>query len=345
MNTTASTTIKIAFFDAKPYDIESFGKALQDPNFKITFYKNHLTPETASLTQGFQVVCVFVNDVVNREVIDTLERNGVVLVAIRATGYNNIDMEAIFNRIHVVRVPSYSPHAIAELAVALMLTLNRNIHRAYYRIRDNNFTLTGLLGFDMFNKTVGIVGVGKIGKVIINILKGFGMRVLAYDLFPDKGYEETAGFAYTDLDRIYRESDIISLHCPLTKETYHMIDEASIAKMKQGVMIINTSRGMIIDTKALVAGLRNGKIGFAGLDVYEEESEYFFEDFSNKIITDDLLARLLSFNNVIVTSHQGFFTQEALLNIATITIENIRDFFVKQKLSNEVCYKCNAHTP
>lgn len=345
MNTIIPKAIKIAFFDAKPYDIESFEKVLQDTNFKITFFKNHLTPETASLTHGFQAVCVFINDVINKEVIDILKHNGVSLVAVRAAGYNNVDMKAIFNQIHVVRVPAYSPHAVAEHAAALMLALNRNIHKAYYRIRDNNFTLNGLLGFDMYNKTAGIIGTGKIGKVTINILKGFGMKVLAYDLCPDEEYAKQAGFKYVDLDTIYSNSDIISLHCPLTKETYRLIDETAIAKMKRGIMIINTSRGMIIDTKALIEGLKTGKVGFAGLDVYEEESEYFFEDFSNKIITDDTLARLLSFNNVIITSHQGFFTKEALRNIAITTIDNIRIFFTEQKLPNEICYKCGASAP
>jgi len=336
--------IKIAFFDAKPYDIEYFEKALREysTNFKIKFFKSHLTNETASLTQGFQAVCIFVNDLIDKDVIDILENNGVALIAIRATGYNNINLKAIFNRIHVVRVPEYSPYAVAEHAVALMLALNRNIHKACYRVRDNNFTLNGLLGFDMHNKTAGIIGTGKIGKAVINILKGFSMRILAYDVFPDEKYAEQIGLKYADLDMIYRESDIISLHCPLTKETYRLIDDASITKMKQGVMIINTSRGMIIDTKALIEGLKTGKVGFAGLDVYEEEGEYFFEDFSNKIITDDTLARLLSFNNVIVTSHQGFFTKEALYNISVTTINNICNFFYKQKLPNEICYKCGA---
>jgi len=338
------TPIKIAFFDAKPYDVESFESVLKDTNFKITFYKNHLTPETVSLTQGFQAVCVFVNDVVNKDVIDALERNGISLIAIRAAGYNNIDLKAVFDRIHVVRVPAYSPYAVAEHAVALMLALNRKVHRAYYRTRDNNFTLNGLLGFDMHGKTAGIIGTGKIGKVAIDILKGFGMKILAYDLFPDKEYQKTAGFEYVDLDRLYHESDVISLHCPLTKETYHLISEVSISKMKKGVMIINTGRGMLIDSKALIEGLKTGKVGFAGLDVYEEESDYFFEDFSSKVITDDVLARLLSFNNVVVTSHQGFFTEEALHNIATTTLENIRDFFAGKKLPNEICYKCSTDT-
>ncbi len=332
--------IKIAFFDAKPYDIESFDKVQKDFGFKITYFKGHLTPETAPITQGFQVVCVFVNDIVNKDTIGVLAHNRIDLIAVRAAGYNNIDLKAAFQKIPIVRVPAYSPYAVAEHAVGLMLDLNRKVHRAYYRTRDNNFTLNGLLGFDMHGRTVGIIGTGKIGKVAINILKGFGMKVLAYDVFPDKKYQKVAGFKYVDLDTLYRQSDIISLHCPLTKDSYRMINERSIAKMKQGVMIINTGRGMLIDSKALIKGLKSGKVGFAGLDVYEEEGDYFFEDFSNKVITDDVLARLLSFNNVMITSHKGFFTKEALESIAATTMKNIRDFFVGQKLPNEICYKC-----
>jgi D-lactate dehydrogenase len=334
------TPIKIAFFDAKPYDIESFESVLNKEDFKITFFKNHLTSETALLAQGFDAVCIFVNDVVDNYVVDILQKNGVRLIAIRAAGYNNIDLKAVYKRIHTVRVPAYSPHAVAEHAVALMLALNRKVHRAYYRTRDNNFTLNGLLGFDMYKKTAGIIGTGKIGKVTIEILKGLGMRVLAYDLFPDKKYQKTAGFEYVELDTLYSEADIISLHCPLTKETFHLINSLSISKMKEGVMIINTGRGMLIDSKALIEGLKSGRIGFAGLDVYEEESDYFFEDFSNKVITDDVLARLISFNNVLITSHQGFFTKEALRNIALITLGNIASFFKENKLPNEICYKC-----
>jgi D-lactate dehydrogenase len=336
---TMDQSIKIAFFDAKPYDIESFNRANKEFNYKFSYFKGHLSPETAPLTRGFQVVCVFVHDIVNKEVAAILEQNEVKLIAVRAAGYNNIDLKSLFKKIPVVRVPAYSPYAVAELALTLMLTLNRKVHKAYFRTRDNNFTLNGLLGFDMHGKTVGIIGTGKIGKVLINILKGFGMRVLAYDVLPDKEFQKSGGFEYVGLDTLYRDSDIISLHCPLTKETYRLINDTSIAKMKTGVMIINTGRGMLIDSKALIKGLKTGKVGFAGLDVYEEESEYFFEDFSNKIITDDVLARLLSFNNVLITSHQGFFTQEALASIADTTMNNIRDFFVGRKLPNEICYK------
>ena len=342
MDAKTSDAIKIAFFDAKSYDIESFDKANKDSRFKITYFASHLNRETASLVQNYPVVCTFVNDTLDRTVIDTLYQNKVRLIAVRAAGYNNIDLKAIFQKIHVVRVPAYSPYAVAEHAVALMLTLNRKIHRAYYRTRDNNFTLGGLLGFDMRGKTAGIIGTGKIGKVAIEILKGFGMRILAYDAFPDLEYQKKSGIEYVNLDTLYKESDILSLHCPLTKETYRLINETSIAKMKPGVMIINTGRGMLIDSKALIEGLKTGKVGFAGLDVYEEESDYFFEDFSSKVITDDVLARLLSFNNVVITSHQGFFTREALQNIAATTLENVREYFAEQKLPNEICYKCSV---
>ena len=339
MDTAALASIKIAFFDAQFYDIESFDKIRNDFGFTITYFKSRLTLETATLTQGFKVVCVSVNDVVDKGVIDILERNGVALVAIRAAGYNNIDLKAILKKIPVVRVPAYSPYAVAEHAVALMLSLNRKIYRAYYRTRDDNFTLNGLLGFDMHGKTVGIIGTGKVGKVAVNILKGFGTRILAYDIFPDKELQKNAGFEYVDLDTLYRESEIISLHCPLTNENHHLINETAITKMKPGVMIINTGRGLLIDSKALVEGLKSGKVGYAGLDVYEEEGEYCARDFSNKVITDDVLARLLSFNNVVVTAHQGFFTREALHNIAVTTLENVRDFFIEKKLPNEISAK------
>jgi len=342
MDTCPSSSIKIGFFDAKPYDIESFDEVNKDFGFKITYFANHLTPETASLAQGHEAVCAFVNDVLSKETLDILYRHKVQLIALRAAGYNNVDFKSAFQKVHIARVPAYSPHAVAEHAVALMLTLNRKIHRSYLRTHDNNFSLNGLLGFDMFGKTVGIIGTGKIGKVLIGILKGFGMRVLAYDAFPDKAYQEKTGLEYTDLDTIYRESDILSLHCPLNKETYHLIGQEAIAKMKPGVMIINTGRGALIDSKALIEGLKTSRIGFAGLDVYEEESDYFFEDRSNSIITDDLLARLLSFNNVLITSHQGFFTREAMRNIAQTTLNNVKEFFTEKKLSNEICYQCST---
>lgn len=336
------TSIKIAFFDAKPYDIESFDETNKDFGFKITYFADHLNPGTASLARGHQAVCAFVNDEANAETIDALFGEKIRMIALRAAGYNNVDFKAAFQKIHVARVPAYSPQAVAEHAVALMLALNRKIHRAYYRTRDNNFTLNGLLGFDMYQKTAGIIGTGKIGKALIGILKGFGMRVLAYDAFPDTAFQKSAGFEYVDLKTLYKEADILSLHCPLTKETYHLIQDASLRQMKRGVMIINTGRGMLIDSKALIEGLKSGQVGFAGLDVYEEEGDYFFEDFSDKVLADDVLARLLSFNNVVVTSHQGFFTREALRNIAQTTLNNVKEFFTEQKLTNEICYKCST---
>ena len=342
MNTSDFSSIKIAFFDAKPYDIESFDQTNKGFGFKISYFANHLTPETASLAQGHEAVCAFVNDVLSKETLEILCQHKVQLIALRAAGYNNVDFKTAFQKIHIVRVPSYSPHAVAEHAVALMLTLNRKIHRAYLRTHDNNFSLNGLLGFDMQGKTAGIIGTGQIGKALIGILKGFGMRVLAYDAFPDKDYQEKTGFDYTDLNTLYRESDIVSLHCPLNKETYHLIGQEAIGKMKPGVMIINTGRGALIDSKSLIEGLKTGHVGFAGLDVYEEESDYFFEDRSSSVMTDDLLARLLSFNNVVITSHQGFFTREAMQNISRTTLNNVKEFFTEQKLANEICYQCST---
>lgn len=334
--------IKIAFFDTKPYDISFFDNENLNFNYYIKYYKNKLNIDTVFQSKGYDVICAFVNDQITKEVADVLYDYGIKLIALRCAGYNNVDLKAVYGKIHVVRVPSYSPYAVAEHAVALILTLNRKIHKAYYRTRENNFNIDGLLGFDLYGKTAGIIGVGQIGKVMIQILKGFGMRVLAYDRHPDYDFANKLQFDYVDLDTLYKESDIISLHCPLTKETYHLINKESINKMKDGVMIINTGRGQLINTKDLIAALKAHKIGYAGLDVYEEESEYFFEDFSNEIISDDVLARLLTFPNVIITSHQAFFTKEALKNIAYTTLANIKDFFNEQKLQNEICYLCEA---
>lgn len=334
--------VRIAFYDAKPYDIQSFDSMNTAFGFEIVYIPGHLTEQTAPLAKGSDAVCAFVNDTVDTGTINALARGGTRLIALRAAGYNNVDLKAAFGKLHVARVPAYSPHAVAEHAVALMLALNRKVHKAYYRTRDNNFTLNGLLGFDMHGKTAGVIGTGQIGKCVIRILKGFGMKVLAYDTFQDSEFQKTAGFDYADLDRIFKESDILTLHCPLTKETFHMVNAVTIEKMKPGVMIINTGRGMLIDSRALLDGLKSGKIGAAGLDVYEEESEYFFEDFSNSGIPDDVLARLLSFPNVLITAHQAFFTKEALENIARTTLENIREFFTAQQIPNEICYKCST---
>ncbi|MGL4368411.1 MAG: 2-hydroxyacid dehydrogenase, partial [Spirochaetota bacterium] len=260
----------------------------------------------------------------------------------RCAGYNNVDLKAAYGKMHVARVPAYSPYAVAEHAVALIMTLNRKTHKAYFRTRDNNFTINGFNGFDMNGKTAGVAGTGKIGKVLIKILKGFGMDVLAYDSFEDADAARELGFTYVPLDELYRRSDIISLHCPLTKETRYMINEDTIAAMKAGVMIINTGRGQLIDTKALIKGLKSRKIGSAGLDVYEEEGDYFFEDFSVKGLDDDLLARLLTFPNVLVTSHQAFFTNEALAKIADTTLGNVKLFLEKGEIPNEICYRCQS---
>ena len=288
------------------------------------------------LTQDTDAVCIFVNDTADAAVIDAMVDNGVKLLALRCAGFNNVDLKAAKGKLPVVRVPAYSPYAVAEYSLALMLSLNRKIHRAYWRTRDGNFSLNGLMGFDMHGKTIGIIGTGKIAKILIRLLKGFGMRILAYDLYPDMKFAGEEGISYVSLDELYRESDIISLHCPLTDQTKYMIDKDSIDKMKEGVMIINTGRGQLINTNDLIEGLKEKKIAAAGLDVYEEEGEYFYEDKSDKIIDDDVLARLLSFNNVIVTSHQAFFTKEALHNIAETTLQNIEDFRCHRPLVNEV---------
>ena len=327
---------KIAFFGAKPYDIASFDKVNEKYNYDIRYYKGHLNPNNVVLSQDTDAVCIFVNDTADAAVIDAMVDNGVKLLALRCAGFNNVDLKAAKGKLPVVRVPAYSPYAVAEYSLALMLSLNRKIHRAYWRTRDGNFSLNGLMGFDMHGKTIGIIGTGKIAKILIRLLKGFGMRILAYDLYPDMKFAGEEGISYVSLDELYRESDIISLHCPLTDQTKYMIDKDSIDKMKEGVMIINTGRGQLINTNDLIEGLKEKKIAAAGLDVYEEEGEYFYEDKSDKIIDDDVLARLLSFNNVIVTSHQAFFTKEALHNIAETTLQNIEDFRCHRPLVNEV---------
>ena len=328
---------KIAFFGTKPYDRESFDQANEAYGFDIRYFKGHLTPESAILAQGAAAVCIFVNDTADAAAIHALKEQGVPLIALRCAGFNSVDLEAAArDGITVVRVPAYSPYAVAEHAVALMLALNRKIHRAYWRTRDGNFALHGLMGFDMHGKTAGIIGTGKIARILIRILRGFGMDVLGYDLYPDEAFAREVGMRYVTLDELYAQSDIISLHCPLTEQTRYLIDSSAIERMKPGVVLINTGRGQLIHSQALIDGLKEKKIGAAGLDVYEEEGDYFYEDKSDKIIDDDTLARLLSFNNVIVTSHQGFFTREALANIAETTLSNIRDFTEGRPLANEV---------
>ena len=329
--------MKITFFGTQPYDRDSFDRANAAFGFEFNYHRSHLNLNNVALAQDTDVVCIFVNDTADAETIDRLAAMGVKLIALRCAGFNNVDLNAAArHRIPVVRVPAYSPYAVAEYTVALMLSLNRKIPRASWRTKDGNFSLHGLMGFDMHGKTVGIIGTGKIAKILIHILKGFGMNVLAYDLYPDYNFAREEQIVYTSLDELYHSSDIISLHCPLTEATKYLINDYSISKMKDGVMIINTGRGQLIHTNALIEGLKNKKIGSAGLDVYEEESEYFYEDQSDRIIDDDVLARLLSFNNVIVTSHQAFFTREAMGNIAVTTLQNIKDFINHKPLLNEV---------
>jgi len=332
---------KIAFFDTRPYDREFFDISNRDFGFEIKYFSPHLTIDTAAMASGFDAVCAFVNDKLTSGVLDILESSSTKLIALRCAGYNNVDLLAAYGKIHVVRVPSYSPHAIAEHTVALMLSLNRKIHKAYARTRDSNFTLNGLLGFDMYGKTAGVIGTGQIGKIVAAILSGFGMKVLAFDPFPDAAFAGEKNIRYTDIDTLLSSSDIITLHSPLTPENKHLINDRTIAAMKRGVMIINTGRGKLIDTKALINGLKSGVIGYAGLDVYEEESEYFFEDLSNSVMNDDVLARLLTFPNVLVTSHQAFFTSDALTNIANTTLNNIKTYFDTDKCPNEICYQCD----
>ncbi len=330
---------RVAIFDAKPYDKETFNKVNEMYGFDLVYYKEHLDINNVILASNADAVCIFVNAVVDADVIEKLYSYGVKLVALRCAGFNNVDIAAAAKRgIKVVRVPDYSPHAIAEHTLALMLCLNRKVHRAFLRTRDGNFSLVGFEGFDMYGKTIGVIGTGKIGKVAIGLFKGLGMKVLAYDLYPDTAWAETNGIKYVSLDELYANANIITLHCPLTKETEYLIRDESISKMKDGVMIINTGRGKLIHTKHLIDGLLSGRVGYAGLDVYEEEGAYFYEDHSDKVMTDDVLARLLSFNNVIVTSHQAFFTKEAMANIAQTTMDSIRDFSEGKGLKNEVVY-------
>lgn len=328
--------MKIAFFDARSYDLPAFRAEGEKRAVDYRFFETRLAPETVSLAAGCDGVCVFVNDTVNAEVIDRLYDQGVKVIALRCAGYNNVDIEHAFGKIHVLHVPAYSPYAVAEHAIAMLLTSIRRIHKAYIRTRDFNFSLDGLTGFDLHGKTVGVVGTGKIGRIFIDICRGFGMSVIAYDKFP----AENSGISYTTLDGIFEKSDIISLHCPLTEETQHMINAEAIEKMKTGVVIINTSRGGLIDAEALLGGIKRRKIGASCLDVYEEESDVFFRDFSGHIMSDDTLARLISMPNVIVTSHQAFLTKEALENIAETTTQNIISFFSEGVCDNELCYRC-----
>lgn len=330
--------MKLLLFDTKQYDREYFDKYSKDSNIEITYVDEKLTPETSYMAKGYDGVCVFVNDVVNKEVIDKLYEFGIKIIVLRCAGYNGVDVKYAKDKITVVRVPAYSPNSIAEIAAGMMFCLTRKIPSAIERTRRYDFSLEGLVGFDLFNKTAGIIGTGKIAQQFIKILKGIGMNVIAYDLFPNQKAAEEIGFKYVTMDEIYSESDLISLHCPLTDTNKHMINSESINKMKDGVVIINTARGLLIDTKALIEGLKSKKISGAGLDVYENEKNYFFSDFSKDGIDDEILKELLSFKNVIVCSHQAFLTKEALTSIASVSINNIESFLKGEFLCNEVFY-------
>ena len=330
--------MKLAFFDTKPYDIPGFDRYAAGTDLEIKYFETKLNEDTVSLAAGFDAVCVFVNDTVNAAVVEKLHKLGIKMIALRCAGFNNVDTRACFGKIHVYRVPAYSPYAVAEHAMALLLTINRRTHKAYMRTKEFNFSLAGFAGFDLHGKTVGIIGTGKIGRIFADICKGFGMNILAYDKFP----VPNCGLNYVDLPELFAKSDIISLHCPLTEDTHHLINEASIRQMKKGVTIVNTSRGALIDTEALINGIKSKIIGAACLDVYEEEGDLFYEDNSSHIVHDDVLVRLIAMPNVIVTSHQAFLTNEALDNIAGTTVDNILKFFQGDgNPDTEVCYHCN----
>ncbi|MCC6933949.1 MAG: 2-hydroxyacid dehydrogenase [Deltaproteobacteria bacterium] len=318
--------MKIAMFSTKSYDEVSFCKANEISGHRVTFLKPQLELETARLAQGFEAVCIFVNDILSRPVLEQLKDNGVRFIAIRASGYNNVDLQAARDlEFTVVRVPAYSPEAVAEHTMALILALNRKIHKAHQRVREGNFSLEGLLGFNLHEKTVGVIGTGRIGEAMIKILTGFGCKVIALDR-RENPVCLASGAKYTSLDELLALSDIITLHCPLLAETKYIINEQNIAKMKTGVMLINTSRGGLIDTKAVIRGLKKGQVGYLGLDVYEEEGDLFFEDLSGTVISDDVFARLTTFPNVIITGHQAFFTDTALQTIAEVTLSNCTEF-------------------
>ncbi len=326
--------IKTAFFDTKPYDRIYFDRLKEEYGVEIEYFESKLSPKTAVMAKGAKAVVAFVNDDIGAETISVLKSIGVELIALRCAGYNNVDLTAA-RELTVVRVPEYSPHAVAEHTLALLLTLVRKTHKAYIRTRDFNFSLNGFVGFDLYGKTLGVIGTGKIGTAFIEICRGIGMNVIAYDPNPTQGFLE-----YVSLEELFSRSDVISLHCPLTNATYHLINSFSLKMMKEKVFILNTSRGALIDTEALIEGIKSGKVGGAGLDVYEEESEFFYEDYSESILKDDVLSRLIMMPNVLVTSHQAFLTREALERIAEITLGNIKSFFNGEGAQNEIVSKC-----
>lgn len=328
--------MKIAFFDTHLFEKNSFNEENKKAGHEIVYFETRLTEQSANLAAGFPCVCAFVNDRLNRNTLKTLATNGTKLIALRSAGFNHVDLKAVEEfGMQVVRVPEYSPYAVAEHAMALILSLNRKIHRAHNRVREGNFSLEGLVGFDLHGKKVGLIGTGKIGSVMAQILNGFGCKVLAYDLY-EKSELKKLGVQYVPLPELLKNSDIISLHIPLTPQTRHILDDKAFALMKAGVMVINTGRGALIDTKSLIKSLKTGHIGAAGLDVYEEEEGIFFENLSDQVLQDDQLARLLTFPNVLLTSHQAFLTNEALGNIAHTTLQNISDFEQGGTLLNRV---------
>ena len=328
--------MNIAFFSTKKYDQDFFDSTNTDFNHQLTFFETGLNEHTASLTKDFNAVCVFVNDDLNAATIDLLAKNGIQLIALRCAGFNNVDLKAAAEKnIKVVRVPAYSPQAVAEHAVALILTLNRKTHKAYNRVRENNFSLEKLTGFNLYGKTVGVIGTGIIGQCFAKIMLGFGCKVLAYDIKPNEELK-SSGVEYVELEKLLKASDIISLHCPLNEHTHHLIDGNAFEKMKDGAMLINTGRGALIDTSAVVEALQSEKLGYLGIDVYEQESGLFFNDLSETVNKDDDFLRLMSFPNVLITGHQGFFTKEALEQIAQVTLQNLTDFENGAALENEV---------
>ncbi len=328
--------MRVLFFDAKSYDKENFDVYKEKYGFDIKYLKVKLNEETVDFVKGYEIISIFVNDTVNPPVIDKLIEYGVKLIVLRCAGYNNVDVNYINGRIKLVRVPAYSPYSVAEYTASMVMTLNRKIHKAYVRTREGNFSINGLMGFDLHKKTVGVIGAGRIARIFIKIMRGFDARVIAYDPYPNESFARDLGYEYVDLDTLYRESDIISLHCPLTRENTYLINRESMKKMKDGVMIVNTGRGRLIDTIDLIEALKDKKVGAAALDVYEEEAGYFFEDMSSSIIEDDILGRLLSFNNVLLTSHQAYFTKEAFRDITLTTLENIQSFLQGKELENEI---------
>jgi len=328
--------MNIAFFSTKKYDQDFFDSTNTDFNHQLTFFETGLNEHTASLTKDYNAVCVFVNDDLNAATINKLAKNGIQLIALRCAGFNNVDLKAAAEKnIKVVRVPAYSPQAVAEHAVALILTLNRKTHKAYNRVRENNFSLEKLTGFNLYGKTVGVIGTGIIGQCFAKIMLGFGCKVLAYDIKPNEKLK-ASGVEYVELEKLLKASDIISLHCPLNEHTHHLIDGNAFEKMKDGAMLINTGRGALIDTSAVVEALKSEKLGYLGIDVYEQESGLFFNDLSETVNKDDDFLRLMSFPNVLITGHQGFFTKEALEQIAQVTLQNLTDFENKAALENEV---------